>query len=177
MTVRRNLFCIALLSGGLTTSLSLWPETFSFLGDNAIQITHGSTILTVILILMWLTSLVAPSSRPARTPTVPEPSPKAPTLDHLTIFISPSSQDDTSVLRLRRALQNHGHTVYDDSQELDQNGELASQIKNLIDRSNRVLVLVSPSAAESGWVARELDYAARQEQIRPNLDIIPLLLP
>ena len=109
----------------------------------------------------------------ATADTKPQPDPY---LERYTIFISHSSKDDQTVKRLRRVLQAEGYAVLEDATAFDVTDRFPAQIAELIDRSNRFIVLVSEHSIASEWVHRETQYALKS----PNLGvkkIIPILLP
>ncbi len=99
-----------------------------------------------------------------------------PTGEPLTIFISHTSADDTTVARLRRVLRAEGYVVREDGTSFDVTQTLPTQIQELLDHCHRVIVLVSEAAAESSWVAREIRYAVRDRKLGIK-NVIPILLP
>lgn len=86
------------------------------------------------------------------------------------VFISYSSTDRPYVQRLAQYLQSFGLRVWYDP-HIAVGEQFAKTIEREIDTSVAVIVVMSPAAAASKWVPREMEWADRQ-----NKPILPLLL-
>jgi hypothetical protein len=86
------------------------------------------------------------------------------------IFISYSSTDRPYVQRLAQYLQSFGLRVWYDP-HITVGEPFAKTIEREIDASAAVIVVMSPAAASSKWVPREMEWAERQ-----NKPVLPLLL-
>jgi hypothetical protein len=91
------------------------------------------------------------------------------------IFLSHSSTNDPLVAALRIRLQNRGYTVLEDS-TFPAGAILRDTVKSHIDNADHVVGVVTPQAAASGWVKRELRYAQTVARQRAGYRIIPLLV-
>jgi pSer/pThr/pTyr-binding forkhead associated (FHA) protein len=87
------------------------------------------------------------------------------------IFISYSRQDGDMMRRLTRDLRARGLVVWTDETLMPGEESWKRAIEDAIEASRCVVVLLSPSAKQSEWVERELDYASAQR--RP---IFPVLV-
>jgi hypothetical protein len=87
-------------------------------------------------------------------------------------FISYSWIDKPLARRLARRLRHAGIDVFLDETHLDPGTRLPDSLKREIARSSHVLVVWTPAAAASEWVAQEVEYATTAE---PRPTLIPLL--
>lgn len=82
------------------------------------------------------------------------------------LFISHSSLDKPFVLRLAVELLNRGFPVWLDTWELGLGDSLLDRIYGAIDESSYLLLVMSPAAATSGWVEKEINAAlVREDQL------------
>lgn len=92
------------------------------------------------------------------------------------IFISHSSRDNDFVQRLRQALDAKGYYHLFASRELRSRDETIETIFKRIESARAFIVVVSPDAFNSAWVAEETRYAARVKERREGTyPTIPLL--
>ncbi|WP_281558137.1 toll/interleukin-1 receptor domain-containing protein [Thalassomonas sp. RHCl1] len=92
------------------------------------------------------------------------------------IFISHSSSDKPFVKKLASALLSEGFPVWLDSWKLELGDSLIDKIYDGIEASSLVLLVVSKSAIESGWVNREINAALVKEETIGRKFLIPLRL-
>jgi TIR domain len=90
------------------------------------------------------------------------------------VFISHSSHDKVFVRKLASGLLAEGFPVWLDSWELDLGDSLLDKIYDGIDTSSVVLLVISRTALESGWVNRELNAAITKEQQIGRKFLIPI---
>jgi hypothetical protein len=92
------------------------------------------------------------------------------------IFISHSSRDSDFVGRLCLALDTKGYYHLSASRELRSRNESIDAIYQRIEAARAFIVVVSPDAFNSAWVAEETRYAARVKERREDrYVVIPLL--
>jgi tetratricopeptide (TPR) repeat protein len=82
------------------------------------------------------------------------------------LFISHSSADDAFVGKLRQQLAAHGVAGWIDSRQLRGGDVLWPEIAAAIEQASALLVVVSPSALQSKWVGKELQYALELQKMR-----------
>jgi hypothetical protein len=87
------------------------------------------------------------------------------------IFISYSSFDSATAQELASYVKSCGFPVFIDYQSLEAGSEFMEAIGREIEKSDVVLLLLSPHATESKWVRWEIGWALRLEK-----RIVPLLL-
>jgi hypothetical protein len=87
------------------------------------------------------------------------------------IFISYSRNDGPFVDRLQADLQSRGFDAWVDRRRLEGGQDWQEMIEGAINRSNVVLIVLSPDAIESPWVRREIGYAQDNGKL-----LIPLKL-
>jgi tetratricopeptide (TPR) repeat protein len=94
------------------------------------------------------------------------------------LFISHSSQDDTLVRNLRRALADLGQDLWIDSRELRGGDPLWPMIDEAIGDASAYAVVVSTDALQSKWVGKELRRALELQGQRgqDQYPVIPLSL-
>lgn len=90
------------------------------------------------------------------------------------IFISHSSADKPFVRKLATALLSEGFPIWFDSWRLELGDSLLDSIYDGIESSSLVLLIISKSANESGWVNRELNAALTKEQGVGRKFLIPI---
>ncbi|MBE9112567.1 toll/interleukin-1 receptor domain-containing protein, partial [Nodosilinea sp. LEGE 07298] len=96
--------------------------------------------------------------------------------DH--IFISHSTQDDSTVAQLREMLELHSQIPWIDSREMTGGDDLETTIEASIRTARYFLVVVSIDALSSQWVQRELGIAhATAQQRTDGYKIISVVLP
>ncbi len=92
------------------------------------------------------------------------------------IFISHSSRDSDFVDRLRQSLDAKGYYHLFASRELRSCEESIDAIYHKIETAHAFIVVVSPDAFNSAWVAEETRYAAQvKEQREDDYPVVPLL--
>lgn len=80
------------------------------------------------------------------------------------LVISYSRKDSASMLRVREYLQARGFRVWSDDHLQPGTPSWTTAIETAIDSSLGLLVLLSPSAKSSEWVAKEIRYAGTQHK-------------
>ncbi|RLC12715.1 MAG: hypothetical protein DRI57_17415 [Deltaproteobacteria bacterium] len=92
------------------------------------------------------------------------------------IVISHSSRDDEFVSRLCQAMESQGLYNWVDSSDLRGGNDLTPQIHETIKKSRAFIVVISPDAFNSAWVAEETQYASHiKKSGRESYPIIALL--
>ena len=94
-------------------------------------------------------------------------------------FISHASADDAFVKRLREVLERAKLPVWADSRVLTGGDKLSKKIDDGIKQARQVLVVLSPSTVNSGWVRTEVQLAlkVRKRRVKDGYKVIPILLP
>jgi len=93
------------------------------------------------------------------------------------VFISHSTRDGV-VAELCQALSGVGIPVWTDWQRLSPGDDLNENIRRAIDEARHVIAVLSTNAANSKWVAAELDYARSVRDRRGHgFKVVPVLLP
>jgi tetratricopeptide (TPR) repeat protein len=94
------------------------------------------------------------------------------------LFVSHSSKDDGFVLGLQQMLELHGVPAWIDSRELRPGGLLDPDIAQAIDTASAFAVVVTPTAFQSKWVAKELRLAldVQRRRGREAFPVFALLL-
>src|ERR1700742_5379724 len=90
------------------------------------------------------------------------------------VFISHSSLDKPLVRRLALGLIAEGIPVWLDSWSLEIGDSLLDKIYDGIDDSSIVVLVMSQSAVNSGWVNRELNAALSKEETAGRKFLIPI---
>src|SRR5262249_23219513 len=90
------------------------------------------------------------------------------------VFISHSSADKPFVRRLAFGLLAEGIPVWLDSWRLEVGDSLLDNIYEGIDQSSIVVLVMSQSAVNSGWVKREMDAALSKEEKTGGKFLIPI---
>ncbi|MDM8522494.1 toll/interleukin-1 receptor domain-containing protein [Desulfococcaceae bacterium HSG8] len=92
------------------------------------------------------------------------------------ILISHSSRDDNFVAELCKAMEAYGLFSWMDSSDLRGGGELTVKIHAAIEKARAFIVVISPDAFNSAWVAEETRHAALiKERRKQNFPVIALL--
>ncbi|MEV4517917.1 toll/interleukin-1 receptor domain-containing protein [Dactylosporangium sp. NPDC049525] len=86
------------------------------------------------------------------------------------VFISYSRSDRKYVKKLHRHLAEHRITAWDDRQ-IPTGVEFPAEIQRRIETCRAFLLVLSPAAVESSWVARELFYATNLKK-----RVLPIML-
>ena len=84
------------------------------------------------------------------------------------VFLSYSLQDEREAAIIRDELRKHGLDVWWDA-ELPVGKNWAAELGRALEKSDSMVVLVSPSAMASDLVRRELDHAISHESFRDRL--------
>jgi tetratricopeptide (TPR) repeat protein len=93
------------------------------------------------------------------------------------VFVSHTSKDDSFVAELRRELQRHGVEVWVDSREMAGGDPLDADVRAAIEAATAFVVVLSPAAVGSAWVAREIRHAVKTRKRNEGYRVVPLLLP
>ncbi|OQY54585.1 MAG: hypothetical protein B6245_21010 [Desulfobacteraceae bacterium 4572_88] len=92
------------------------------------------------------------------------------------IVISHSSRDKLFIVDLCEAMEAQGLFSWIDSHDLRGGSELTLKIHSEIEKARAFIVIISPDAFNSAWVAEETRYAAKVKESRQdNYPIIALL--
>lgn len=88
------------------------------------------------------------------------------------VFISYSSRDRESAIKIRRLLESDQVRVWLDVIDIRTTNQLQQELFDSIDEQDIFCLLLSPSSVESPWVLREIEYAKTKE----GLQILPIIL-
>jgi TIR domain len=88
------------------------------------------------------------------------------------VFISYSSRDRESAIKIRRLLESDQVRVWLDVIDIRTTNQLQQELFDSIDKQDIFCLLPSPSSVESPWVLREIEYAKTKE----GLQILPITL-
>ena len=75
------------------------------------------------------------------------------------VFISHAHTDGALVAQITEALQRSGLEVWDADREILPGDNWAGEVARALDESQAMVVLLTPDAANSPWVKREIEYA------------------
>ena len=75
------------------------------------------------------------------------------------VFMSHSHSDAVLAARVSNALENNGLEVWDPDRELLPGDNWAGEVARALEESDAMVVLLTPAAAGSRWVKREIEYA------------------
>jgi TIR domain len=75
------------------------------------------------------------------------------------VFLSYDSADEAFAKALSKELAKHGLSVWRDEEELFPGDNWALRIGEALQKSNAMVVLVSPKSMQSKWVRHEIEYA------------------
>lgn len=89
------------------------------------------------------------------------------------VFLSHSSRNGRFVNKLANVLREHGVAVWYSEKHIAGAQQWHDEIGKALERCNWFLLILSPSAANSRWVKRELLYALNE--LRYDERIVPLL--
>lgn len=92
------------------------------------------------------------------------------------IVISHSSRDNEFVSELCQAMESHGLFNWLDSSDLRGGNELTAKIHETIEKARAFIVVISPDAFNSAWVADETRYASKIKETRKETYPIIALL-
>jgi hypothetical protein len=85
------------------------------------------------------------------------------------IFLSHASSETPFARQLAQKLTRAGLNVWFDETELPTGDNWAKAIGAALDKSNAMVVLLSPNAAKSGWINRDIEYAISTPRFRGRL--------
>lgn len=91
------------------------------------------------------------------------------------LFISYSSKDKVFVHKLANDLKQRGLNIWLDSWEMLPGDRLRDRINEAINKSNFILVVLTPNSINSSWVQVELDSAMIRELEKKQVVVIPIL--
>lgn len=89
------------------------------------------------------------------------------------VFISHSSEDEALAAKVVSSLERAGLDVWYDGREIIPGDNWADKIAQGLRESEAMVVLVTPSALESGSLRRDIDYALTQKRFKGRL--VPVL--
>lgn len=92
------------------------------------------------------------------------------------VFISHSSKDNHFARRLADDLSTLGHTVWIDEREIKVGDVIPSKIEKGLASADFVVVVLSKSAVESGWVDQEVKAKQWQEITQARVMVLPALI-
>ena len=75
------------------------------------------------------------------------------------VFISHAHTDAALVARITEALERSGLEVWDADREILPGDNWAGEVARALEESQAMVVLLTPDAATSPWVKREIEYA------------------
>jgi hypothetical protein len=90
------------------------------------------------------------------------------------VFISAASSDSDMARRLSDLLQRAGLKTWVSTDAVLPGDNWPSEIGSALERSDALVVLISPAAMQSNWVRREITYALGEERFENRL--IPVLV-
>jgi hypothetical protein len=91
------------------------------------------------------------------------------------VFLSHSSRDKTSVIRLAKDLQKRGVEVWLDEWNIRVGESISHSVESGINESDFLVVWLSRSAIESGWVDREWRTKVLDEISDKRTSVLPIL--
>src|SRR5712691_3715600 len=89
------------------------------------------------------------------------------------VFLTYSLKDERAAARIRKELQEYGLDVWWDG-ELSVNQKWAFQVGRALERSDSMIVLVTPRTVHSDLVQRELEHAITHENFAQR--VFPLII-
>jgi len=95
------------------------------------------------------------------------------------VFFSYAKEDQSKVQEISNKLWQDGYLTWVDKKDLLPGDDWELRIEDAIERSDYVLVFLSPSSiTKTGYVQKEFKYAVQQQELRPRGKryIIPILL-
>ncbi len=85
------------------------------------------------------------------------------------VFISHAHADSVLAARVANALENNGLKVWDPGRDLFPGDNWASETARALEESNAMVVLLTPAAASSPYVKRDIEYALGAENFSNRL--------
>ncbi len=95
-------------------------------------------------------------------------------LEPMNVFISYSSEDGEWAQELISRLKRAGLKVWDAASEVAAGDNWSLKIGKALEKSDAMIVLISPDSARSPWVQREIEYALTSERFQDRL--IPVVV-
>src|SRR5437773_11877254 len=92
-----------------------------------------------------------------------------------TVFVSHSSRDDVFAKQLSDDLDLIGHTPWIDDIDVRPGQSIISSIQDGISKSRYALVVLSPSALQSGWIESEWKEKLWETITSHKVRVIPVL--
>ena len=93
-----------------------------------------------------------------------------------TVFLSHSSADKTIVRQLTRRIEDAGHTVWLDEEQLHVGDSLADRLGESVAEADFVAVALSPRSVKSAWVREELNAALADQIKQARVKVLPILV-
>ncbi len=93
----------------------------------------------------------------------------------LTLFLSHSSRDKPSVIRLAEELRRRNISVWLDEWEIDVGENISEKIQDALAKANFVAVWLTKHSVNSGWVAKEWQTKIYVEISTKKVSVLPLL--
>lgn len=90
------------------------------------------------------------------------------------IFLSYDPKDKKSAKQLSARLSSAGFEVWDSAQELLPGDNWALKLGKALEKSDAMIVLLSPEGVKSPWVRREIEYAVGSPKYKGRL--IPVMV-
>lgn len=88
------------------------------------------------------------------------------------VFLSHATADRPFAERLLDAIQGHGVRVWYGPTGIDTAQQWIEAIGAALDRCDWMVVVLSPSAAESLWVPREVGYALNERRYKDRISTV-----
>lgn len=89
--------------------------------------------------------------------------------DPMKVFISHAEGDGKLAAEIAQQLEAHGFSTFTPSDDLSVGENFALKIGEALEKSNALVVLISPASMESKWVRREIDYALMSSRFKGRL--------
>jgi len=93
------------------------------------------------------------------------------------VFISHTSPDKPLVFEIQQRLALEGVDGWVDVREMPGGSILDREIQKAIRNADHVLVVISEHTINSPWVTKEVEFALKRQQARPEFKVIALLCP
>ncbi len=90
------------------------------------------------------------------------------------VFISHSARDRKAAQRVAAALKEEGFQVWWDEDAIPAGSNWAEEIAQALNRSEAIVILISPDLMSSDYAKKEIDFALSGEKF--NRRVIPVLL-
>ena len=88
---------------------------------------------------------------------------------HSRIFLSHGNSETAFARQMAQKLTKAGLKVWFDEMELPTGENWAKAIGKALDKSNAMVVLLSPDATKSGWINRDIEYAITTPRFQGRL--------